>query len=461
MTQALGSVPAMGAPARPIDTMAHHIAYDITPLIRIESSRTARNISRILKVLLLITPFALAFLPWRQSISGSGRVVAYAPLDRQLFIDAPLNGRVQEWFVAENTPVKKGDRVARISDNDEQYLDALQAQKVAAEQKMATAKAEVELYGAVAERYGEIREVAIQAARNNVSAADEKVQGQEQERIAAMAARDADAIQFQRQARLAAQGLASRRDGELAEQKSKESTAKSIKSEADLRAARADADAKRAYLAEVTAKAQADIDKSATDTQKALSKLAETRKELQDIDVKIRRQQVQDVYAPRDGIIHRLLVNQGTEQVKDGEHIAILIPETTDLAVELMIDGNDIPLVDVGDSARLQFEGWPAVQFAGWPSVAVGTFGGEVALVDPTDDGMGKFRILIRPDEDQQWPSQRYLRQGVRAKGWVLLRETRLAFEVWRRLNGFPQSVADSEPDESKKAPKIKPERPK
>ena len=59
---------------------------------------------------------------------------------------------------------------------------------------------------------------------------------------------------------------------------------------------------------------------------------------------------------------------------------------------------------------RLQFEGWPAVQFAGWPSVAVGTFGGEVMTIDATDDGTGKFRILVQPtaeaeaDSSKIWP---------------------------------------------------------
>lgn len=467
----LALAPAPGSPPARIEAKPHDFIHLASPLVRIEPSRAARIVSRILKILLVVTPFALAVLPWRQSVSGAGRVVGYAPLDRQLFIEAPLYGRIQEWFVAENTKVKKGDPIARISDNDEQYLEALKAQMTAAEQKLATAKAEVALYESIAKRYAEIREVAISAAKDNVKTADQKVLGQDQERIAAIAARDADLWQFRRQSRLMDQGLASRRDRELAEQKSKESAAKLTKAEADLKATHADASAKRAYLAEVTAKAQADISKSDADTQKALSKLAESQKELQDIEVKVRRQQVQDVIAPRDGTIHRLLVNQGTEQVKDGDPIAVLIPETADLAVELKIDGNDIPLVQIGDQVRLQFEGWPAVQFAGWPSVAVGTFGGRVALVDPTDDGLGKFRILVRPDGDEDWPAGRYLRQGVRTKGWVLLRDTRLAFEVWRRLNGFPQTLADTEPkglgsgsgsgSDKEEKTKIKPERPK
>jgi hypothetical protein len=95
---------------------------------------------------------------------------------------------------------------------------------------------------------------------------------------------------------------------------------------------------------------------------------------------------------------------------------------------------------------RLQFEGWPAVQFTGWPSVAVGTFGGEVALIDATDDGTGRFRILVKPDAADAWPRGVYLRQGVRVNGWVLLNQVKLGYELWRRFNGFPPTVAPQEP---------------
>ncbi|MCA9193419.1 MAG: toxin secretion protein, partial [Planctomycetales bacterium] len=116
-----------------------------------------------------------------------------------------------------------------------------------------------------------------------------------------------------------------------------------------------------------------------------------------------------------------------------------------------------------GDSVRLQFEGWPAVQFVGWPSVAKGTFGGKVNRVFPTDDGNGSFSLVITPDDlndpKNSWPDGRYLRQGVRASGWVLLREVTLGYEIWRQLNGFPPTVADQEPGKDKgnkvKLPKI------
>jgi hypothetical protein len=128
--------------------------------------------------------------------------------------------------------------------------------------------------------------------------------------------------------------------------------------------------------------------------------------------------------------------------LKTGEQIASFVPDNSLPVVELWVSGRDMPLISVGRRVRLQFEGWPAVQFAGWPSVAVGTFGGRVRLVDPTDNGSGKFRLLVEPDpNDKPWPQLRYLRQGVRVHGWVLLNRVSLGFELWRLFNGFAPVV--------------------
>ena len=69
-------------------------------------------------------------------------------------------------------------------------------------------------------------------------------------------------------------------------------------------------------------------------------------------------------------------------------------------------------------------------------------------LMDATDDGKGKFRILVAPDpRDKPWPSTLYLRQGVRAKAWILLNTVPLGFELWRQFNGFPPTVEERSPD--------------
>jgi hypothetical protein len=141
-------------------------------------------------------------------------------------------------------------------------------------------------------------------------------------------------------------------------------------------------------------------------------------------------------------MIQRVVAGRPGEQVSAGDTLATLVPDTHDRAVALVVDGSDAALITPGREVRLQFEGWPAVQFSGWPSVAVGTFGGRVAFVDPADDGYGSFRVVVVPDPDQEpWPSPRFLRQGTRVNGFVLLSRVTVAFELWRQLNDFPPIV--------------------
>lgn len=154
--------------------------------------------------------------------------------------------------------------------------------------------------------------------------------------------------------------------------------------------------------------------------------------------------QSRTILAPRDGIILRLHAYDNAQMLKEGDPLFTIVPETTDRAVELWIDGNDVPLLTLNREVRLQFEGWPAVQFAaGWPHAAMGTFPGKVAAIDATDNGKGQFRVLIRPENPEDWPEERFLRQGVRANGWVLLNQVALGYELWRQLNGFPPVYGD------------------
>ena len=191
--------------------------------------------------------------------------------------------------------------------------------------------------------------------------------------------------------------------------------------------------------------------------KKLLSEEASAVNNLAKSEVQLSRQKLQEITAPRDGRILRILLGSGTVNVKTGDKLVQFVPETTKTAVEVFVNGNDLPLVYPGRKVRLQFEGWPAVQFSGWPSIAIGSFGGVVTAVDSLVSNKGEFRVLIVPDaEDQnEWPDRRFLRQGSRVLALVLLDEVSLGYEVWRQINGFPKSL-DEEPMDRKNFGKAK-----
>lgn len=161
--------------------------------------------------------------------------------------------------------------------------------------------------------------------------------------------------------------------------------------------------------------------------------------ELNKAQVNLSRQSIQILRAPRDGTIVQIIAGDIATTVKEGDAIATFVPSGVTPAVELFVDGLNVPLIQPGRKVRLQFEGWPVVQFSGWPSTAIGTFGGIVRTVDPTVSPNGRFRVIIVADpDDVPWPDERFLRLGAGVKGWVMLDTVSVGYELWRQLNNFP-----------------------
>ncbi len=407
--------------------------------------RALRNAARMLLVGFVAVVAALCFVPWQQSVRGTGRVIAYAPLERQQTLEAPIAGRIIEWAAVEGQHVEAGDLVAVISDNDPELADRLARTRDAASTRFEMARGAVEVYEQQIDALEAAQSAALAAAAERIEMALDRRTAAEQGREAAAAAKRATNLNLVRQRSLAEEGLTSTRNRELAELADETADADLERARATLRAAEAEIKALRAERKRVEADTSADIEKAKAALQGARADVAKYEGDVAQREVDVARQHTMRVTAPRAGTILRLLAKQGGEFVGAGDPIAVLVPTTESRAVEMWVDGNDVPLVTPGRSVRLQFEGWPAVQFVGWPSVAVGTFEGEVALVDMADDGNGRFRVVVVPPKDgaQAWPDGAFLRQGVRANGWILLDSVRLGFEVWRQWNGFPPAMRE------------------
>lgn len=411
--------------------------------LQVPAPQRASFVAKMLVAVFVGFSAAALVAPWTQNIQGKGRVLAYAPDQRQQPIEATISGRVERWFVQEGSQVRKGDPIVQLTDNDESILERLGAERSAVEVRRTAQSERVETLRSRIESVRRSQRAEIAAAEANVQIAQRGVQAADQELNAARAELETNELNFRRQRDLFDDGLASQREFELADLAVRQSQAKVASARAKLQAARDRLSQSRAFLNRVIASTDAEIESAEASLNSAETDVASTNASLARLDVNISRQQAQTIKAPIDGTILRIIGRLGGEQVNRGEVLAVLVPETEDRAVELYVDGNDAALIKPDSPVRLQFEGWPAVQFSGWPSVAVGTFGGKVAFVDPADDGRGDFRIVVIPDhEDGPWPAPSYLRQGVLAKGWVLLNRVSLGFEVWRQFNGFPPTTS-------------------
>ncbi|MBL9017682.1 MAG: HlyD family efflux transporter periplasmic adaptor subunit [Myxococcales bacterium] len=420
------------------NAVAEDLALELVP-----RSRALRIASRLVVCAFLLAAAALWLAPWQQSVTGSGRVIAYAPLDRQQSIRTPIAGRLVRWHVQEGDAVRAGQLLATIEDNDPGLAGRLARVRDTAEARLVAAQQSVVVLSEQIRSLESAHLSAVDAAARRVAMGVERLRAAEQSRDAAVAASRAAELNLARIKELAQDGLSSTRELELAELAAQTTAAEIERANANVRAARGEISALEAERRRTDATMKADIDRARATLQTARSDAARAEGELQERATAVARQDTMQVVAPRDGTILRMLAAQGAEYVAAGDAIATLVPDTSSRAVELFMSGRDGPLVSPGRKVRLQFEGWPAVQFVGWPSVAVGTFPGVVAFVDAAADPQGRVRVVVVPDPAAEpWPSGPLLRQGIRVNGWVLLDRVRLGFELWRQWNGFPPSTS-------------------
>lgn len=430
-----------GAPRDPALPLLDDVA-ELPAILRVASLQRQSWWRWLLPPAILMCLVAVAFMPWQQSVSGSGRVVAYDPLERLVTVEAPLAGRVQRAHVVEGQKVLRNQLLFEIVDNDPNLLTNLRLQRdEVVRRREASSNRIAEVTALIEEQQRSLAE-SLEAARQRIAAAE----------IAAETAR----LQFERIKDLYENrfGLASQRDYEL--------------SLLGQRSTAAELESARAAYRQREADGNAAISVSRANRESARSDLASAAQAVTQLDIQISQTSMQRVFAPRDGIVFRVQANEGSF-LSPRSPLCTIIPETESRMVEVWLDGNDMPLaygrstnsasgeVRAGSDVRIQFEGWPAIALVGPYRSPRGTFGGEVVLVDPLDNGKGKFRVLVAPKPDlienggaprpELWPPPAKLRQGVRAHAWVLAAQVPLWYEAWRLLNGFPANPAEGDPD--------------
>jgi multidrug resistance efflux pump len=237
------------------------------------------------------------------------------------------------------------------------------------------------------------------------------------------------------------EGLKSLTDLESRTLKQQESQAKLIAQESKLLSSRNELINARIELSSIESEYRDKIAKANSEKFSALSSVYGTNAELTKLQNQYSNYEVRSglyyITAPQDGYVTQAIKTGLGETIKEGASVVSIMPAEYDLAVEMYIQPMDLPLVQIGQSVRFMFDGWPAIVFSGWPNVAYGTFGGTVVAIDNFTSKYGQYRILVAPDKnDIAWPSA--IRPGSGANGFALLNNVPIWYEVWRQINGFP-----------------------
>lgn len=420
------------------------------------------TITFIILIMVASITFAM-FIPWRQSVTGTGRIIVFSPMDRPQTIEAQIPGRIVNWFVRDGQDVVKGQKIVGLAELDSRFLGntqlkSLLAQKAALVAKRDALKARADaLTDQVANSAG-VRRAAVPATIERVKQAKDRVYQAEQSVEAAKLSLKTAQWQSERVESLYGDGLRSKRDKELAELDTVRSRTELEKALAALDVAKEDASISMLENKRTDADTGGNINAIKASRADANQLVASTEADIFklqiDIDNFSRRVDQRTVDAPCTGRIVRLMRVGAGAMVNAGDVLAVIAPHTQDRAAEINIRDWDAPLVSVGRPVRLQIAGWPALQFIGWPRIAVGTFAGVVSVIDATDDGKNRYRVIVEPDkkaiESKQadpWPSTTFLRPGAQVTGWILLGDVPLWYELWRQLNGWQPTIQN--PDQT------------
>lgn len=370
---------------------------------------------------LCILVLIVLFLPWQQNIRGNGEITALNPMNRPQTIESIIAGRVQKWYIREGDFVQKGDTIVSISEVKEKYFDPQLLmrlrQQIAAKESSLDSKDKKA--SALERQIVALREaMTLKIEQSKARLEAEKVRFQNSEN------------QFQRNKKLY-------EAGNIPLTRFQEFEYKFQGSQADYLIAQLELDRVEAEYLDKISKAESELNNTRAEAFDTQADIAKAQNEY--VNMEIRNEQYQ-ILAPQDGFIVKAMKAGIAETIKEGDAICTIMPHASDMAVEMYVKAMDVPLISIGRRVRVQFDGWPALQFSGWPSVSVGTFGGVVRVIDYVNSKPGEFRILVVPDKkDESWPHQ--LRIGSGTKGWVMLDDVPVWYELWRQFNGFPPSL--------------------
>lgn len=421
------------------------------------TSRSGRVLARWL-VGIMVTLFLCLFLPWQQNIPGKGKLTALNPAHRPQQVHTAIAGRIMAWKVQEGQYVNKGDTIVLLAEVKDDYFDPeiltrLDEQLSAKERSIDATHAQILAIQQQLDALQNGKDFSLKKARNKVKQGRLKVISDSTDYEAEKIQYSTAKLQYDRFKTLYEKdGLISLTDLERRNLKLQETSAKRTSAENKYFVSKNELLNSMIELSSIEAEYGDKISKALSDLGAKQSYLAEAQSEYSKLRNKIANVETRRgnyaLTAPQDGYVVKALKVGIGETVKENEALITILPEMGTKAVELYVKAMDVPLLTRGRHVRLQFDGWPVLQFSGWPNASVGTFGGELIVIDYVASTNGDYRILVVPDKkDEPWPDQ--LRLGSGVQGWVMLNDVPVWYELWRQINGFPPTISQEEAEQS------------
>lgn len=382
------------------------------------------------------------FLPWEQTVRGTGTLIAFNPKERSYKIGATINGVIDKIFVKENQFVTKGTPLFSMIDLNNEYIKNLENIKNSIEEEIKNSKIEKNNLEEQYKNFEESFKISLELYLKKEKQIKRKIEQLKLQKEALDKRYNIEEIHFNRNKKLYLKGVVSKREYEVQESlyfKVKADLFKvnvsiSIEEENIIinnqEKARFEVDTKSKLLA---------LKNSILKTSNKIEILTQKEQNQKNIE---NRYISKNIIAKSDGYVIRVLKNDKNRFIKRGEDVVLFAPKVTKRAILLKISDFSMPLMKEELPARIMFYGWPALQISGWPKIRFGTFSGVIERVEPISYEKGFYYAYIIDDErEDPWPKDNILRVGTQATVWVRLKTVPLWYEVWRQINALPPKM--------------------
>ncbi|MEY3922191.1 MAG: hypothetical protein RL634_1952 [Bacteroidota bacterium] len=389
---------------------------------------------------------AFLFLPWTQNISSSGHVTTLYQDQRPQELNSIIPGRILKWWVKEGDFVNKGDTILELADVKDEYLDTnlvkrTEAQLEAKEQKIVFYNEKINAIESQIQAIESSRDLKLRSLENKLEQFKRKLISDSAEVVASEMENNIANQQLIRGKQLFAQGVIPLTELEKRTAQHNKTMAvltekqqKYLNTKQDINITKIDMNAAQQDASDKIFKSRSEIATSRSEIATTGGEVAKNQNQLSNY---ITRGKQRWLIAPQSGQIIKARKSGINEIVKEGEMIVEIVPSNVNHAVELFVDPMDLILINIGQPVRLIFDGFPAIVFSGWPKNSYGTFVGKVVAIETNRNENGKFRILAVPDsKEKPWPTE--LKIGAGVKGFALLKNVSIWYELWRQINGFP-----------------------
>ena len=408
---------------------------------------------------IFISLFIMLLLPWTQNIKSNGKITTLWQDQRPQEINSPIAGKITKWWVKEGDFVKKGDTILQISEIKAEYLDPnligrTQEQVFAKKNAIQFYESKVQMTEQQIKALANAKTLKIEQLRNKWRQIENKLEGERAELLAVQNELSLAKDQYERQEKMFKEGLVSKTQLQQRSVSYQNSLAKKISIENKLNQTQQDYTNAKIELNSIEQEYAEKMNKAESDKFQSLSIIETSKGDVSKLENQVSSYIIRNgmyiLLAPQDGQIVQAKKAGIGEIIKEAENIATIVPNVANYAVEMFVRPVDLPLINMGQKVRFQFDGFPAIVFSGWPNSSYGTFGGEIRAVESNISDTGYFRILVTEDaKDKKWPKE--LKIGSGAQGIALLKDVPIWYELWRNINGFPPDFYKIEKNEKKK----------